>query len=255
MSEQILIDVTGAVMTVRMNRPEKKNALTRAMYTEMTTALRRADEDAAVRVVLLRGTDDCFTSGNDIVDFMQAPPTDETSPAFQFLRAVVAAKKPLVAAVTGPAVGIGTTMLLHCDLVYAGASARLHLPFINLALVPEGGSSLLLPQMLGHVRAAELLMLGEPFDAPTAQRYGIVNAVLPDEEVQAKALAAAQALAAKPPAAVQTTKAMLKRDQQAALDATIAYEAGLFAQRLQSPEAAEAFQAFMERRKPDFSKF
>lgn len=255
MSEQILVDVSGAVMTVRMNRPEKKNALTRDMYAHMAAALQRADEDAAIRVVLIRGTDDCFTSGNDIMDFMQAPPTDESSPVFQFLRAVVTARKPLVAAVTGPAVGIGTTMLLHCDLVYAGDTARLHLPFINLALVPEGGSSLLLPQMVGHVRAAELLLLGEPFDAATAASLGIVNAALPDAEVQARALAAAQALAAKPPAAVQMSKAMLKRSRQAAVEETIAYEALLFAQRLQSPEAAEAFQAFMERRKPDFSKF
>lgn len=255
MSEHIAVDVTGAVMTVRMQRPEKKNALTRAMYTALTDALRQADEDPGVRVVLLRGTDDCFTSGNDITDFMQAPPVDDSSPVFQFLRAIVTAQTPLVAAVTGPAVGIGTTMLLHCDLVYAGESARLHLPFVNLALVPEAGSSLMLPRMAGHVRAAELLMLGEPFGAATAQEFGLVNAVLPDGEVHARALDVAAKLAAKPPAALRLTKSLLKRSQRAEVEETIAYEARFFAERLQSPEAAEAFQAFMERRKPDFSRF
>ncbi len=255
MADQILVEQSGSILRIGINRPEKKNALTIAMYAAMTDALHAAESDPAIRVILIHGTSDCFTSGNDIMDFVQAPPTDETSPVFRFLHAIVGATKPLVAAVAGPAVGIGTTMLLHCDLVFAVQQTRFQLPFINLGLVPEAGSSLLLPRFLGHVRAAELLMLGEPFDGATALELGLVNQVVPNEEVIAVATDAARALAAKPPAAMRATKALLKQGVRDAVEATIATEGKLFAERLQSPEAGEAFQAFMERRRPDFSQF
>ncbi len=255
MTDQILSSIDDGVMTIRINRPEKKNALTVAMYAAMHEALQGADADDSVRVILITGTADVFSAGNDILDFIQNPPFDEDSPVGLFLQGIVRARKPVVAAVNGVAIGIGTTMLLHCDLVYAGEGARFRLPFVNLALTPEAGSSYLLPRMVGHQRAAELLMLGETFDAATAREIGFVNEVLPDEEVETKALAIAHELAAKPPAALRLTKALLKRGSAQALEETIRYELDQFRDLLQSPEAMEAFTAFMERRKPDFSKF
>ena len=255
MTDQILSSIEDGVMTIRINRPEKKNALTVAMYAAMHEALQTADDDDSVRVVLITGAEGVFSAGNDIMDFIQNPPFDEDSPVGLFLQALVRARKPVVAAVNGVAIGIGTTMLLHCDLVYAGEGARFHLPFVNLALVPEAGSSYLLPRMAGHQRAAQLLMLGDPFDAATAREIGFVNEVLPDGEVEERALTIARELAAKPPAALRLTKALLKRGSAQALEETIHYELNQFRDLLQSPEAMEAFTAFMERRKPDFSKF
>lgn len=255
MTDQIIVQQEGGIMTIRINRPEKKNALTLAMYSAMVTALQAAEADPAVRVIVFAGSPTCFTSGNDIMDFMQSPPTDASSPVFQFLQAIVEAKKPLIAAPAGLAIGIGTTMLLHCDLVYAGQETRFQLPFVNLALVPEAGSSYLLPRMMGHVRAAELLLLGGPFDTAKASEYGFVNAVLPNDQVLDAAMAAAADLAAKPPTAVRFSKELLKRYSGPIVAETIRIEAQLFAERLVSPEAGEAFAAFMERRQPDFSKF
>lgn len=254
-SDAILTSQDGHVLRIQMNRPEKKNALTVAMYTAMCDALDRAAADDGTRVVLLSGAPSCFTAGNDILDFMNVPPTDENSPVMRFLKTLVAFPKPLMAAVTGPAVGIGTTVLLHCDLVYAGESAVFRMPFVNLGLCPEAGSSYLLPLVMGHVRAAELLLLGGKFGPDKALAYGIVNGVVPDADLDAHALAKARELAALPPASVRLSKALMKRPHQAALVAAMTEEGAEFVQRLQSPEAIEAFTAFMEGRKPDFSKF
>ena len=255
MSDHIDIKIADSIQTVRFNRPEKKNALTMDMYSAMTEALRDADANADIRVTLITGGETMFTAGNDILDFLQTPPMDEQSPVVQFLFTISTAEKPIVAAVNGVAVGVGTTMLLHCDLVYAGENARLQLPFVNLALVPEAGSSLLLPQMMGHQRAAELLLLGDFFSAETGREAGFITQVCPDDQVLATAQAAALQLAAAPPAALRTAKALMKQANAERLQETIRTEAGYFGRMLQSPEAIEAFQAFTERRKPDFSKF
>lgn len=254
-TEHVQTDSQDGILTLQFNRPKKKNALTPAMYSALVDGLRRADDDGAVRVVLLTGTEGCFTSGNDIANFLNAPPTGESSPVFQFLMAICLAKKPIVAAVSGTAVGIGTTMLLHCDLVYAGASAVFQMPFVNLGLCPEAGSTLLLPRMMGHQRAAELLLLGEPFGAEAARDVGIVNIICPDGELMETAWARARQLAAQPPAAVCLAKSLLKRRTIADLRETIVEEGGCFRERLRSPEATEAMTAFLERRRPDFSRF
>ena len=254
-TKHILIDSQAGILRIQMNRPDKKNALTRAMYRTMADALIQADEDDSVRVVLITGTEDCFCAGNDLTDFRNASMPGQKHPPNPFIPALSRAKKPVVAAVTGVAIGIGTTMLLHCDLVYAGANARFHLPFVNLGLCPEFGSSVLLPLLMGHQRAAELLLLGEPFSAETAREVGIVNMVCPDEELLKTALEKARQLAAQPSASVRLTKALMKRGRDLAVTAAIEEEAGHFSKRLSSPEAREAFQAFAERRKPDFSRF
>lgn len=255
MTEHILVDKAQGIISIRFSRPEKKNALSQAMYAAIADAFAQAESDDAVRVILLAGTDDCFTSGNDLLDFLNNPPSGEDSPVARFLNAISQARKPVVAAVEGVAVGVGTTMLLHCDLVYAGESARLQLPFVNLALVPEAGSSRLLPDMLGHRRAAELLMLGEMFDARRAIELGIVNAVCPDTTSYDYARERALALAAKPPEAVRLTKELMKQGSQEAVREQMRAEMSIFRARLSSPEAQEAMQAFMERRAPDFTKF
>lgn len=254
-TDHIKSDFTEGILTLRFNRPEKKNALNLAMYSALAVAFWRADEDDAVRVILLAGSEGCFTSGNDLADFMSSPPTGEESPVMQFLHAISQARKPIVAAVSGAAVGVGVTMLLHCDLVYAGAGALFQMPFVSLGLCPEAGSTLLLPRMMGHQRAAELLLLGEPFGAETARRVGIVNVVCSDGELMETAHRKARQLAAQPAAAVRLAKALLKRGGAAAVRETIAEEGKRFVERLGSPEAGEALLAFMERRKPDFSGF
>ena len=251
----VLADQVEGILSIRLNRPEKKNALNLAMYAALTNALERADQDDAIRVILLTGSDSCFTSGNDLADFLALPATGEESPAIRFLRAISSARKPVVAAVSGLAVGIGVTMLLHCDLVLAAEDARFQMPFVNLALCPEAGSSLLLPRVMGHQRAAELLLLGEPFGAAVAREVGIVNRVCPDGDLQATARSLAKQLAAQPAAAVRLAKFLLKRDLAAPVQETIGVELGYFMERLKTPEAAEALQAFMERRQPDFSRF
>src|SRR5579871_5106721 len=206
MAEHIVVSIEDRILTLRLDRPEKKNALTRGMYLGMIEALKQADADPNVRVVLITGTEVCFTAGNDLVDFANATP-GETSPAIAYLQALAATQKPVIAAVGGVAVGIGTTMLLHCDLVYAASDARFQLPFVNLGLCPEAGSSVLLPELMGHRCAAELLFFGEPFNAETARVFGIVNAVLPGSELLPTAMAKAQLLAEKPPSALRITKA------------------------------------------------
>jgi enoyl-CoA hydratase/carnithine racemase len=246
---------SDGILTLRINRPEKKNALNLAMYQALANGLTEADGDDAIRVILICGCDDCFTSGNDLADFLAAPPTGPESPVMQFLTAVSEARKPLVAAVNGLTVGVGVTMLLHCDLVYAGRGAVFQMPFVNLGLCPEAGSTLLLPRIMGHQRAAELLLLGEVFNAGKACSLGIVTEICPDEAVLATARSKAVQLAAQPAAAVRLAKNLLKRDYAISLRETIAEEGKQFVARLKSPEAGEALQAFMQRRKPDFSQF
>ena len=243
------------VATIEIARPEKKNALTQVMYTTMADALIAAQADPAVRAVLITGQPGCFTSGNDLEDFMQRPAMDGVSPVLRFMQALLACDKPVVAAVTGAAVGIGTTMLLHCDLVYVSDEARLAMPFVSLGLVPEFASSLLIPGLLGAVRATEKLMLGEPFTGSDAVDCGIANAVLPAAEVVNHARRMAERFNALPPAAVQETKRLMRAPQRAQVLAVIKAENELFAQRLRSPEAKEAFQAFFQKRRPDFSAF
>ncbi len=254
-TDLIQADLREGILTVRINRPEKKNALNVAMYGALAEALQHADDDPTIRVVLLCGCDDCFTSGNDIADFVNAPPTGPDSAVLHFLNALTGAVKPIVAAVSGSAIGVGTTMLLHCDLVYAADTALFQMPFVTLGLCPEAGSTLLLPQMIGHQRASELLLLGESFTAVRAEQLGIVTAVLPQAELHRTARAKALQLAAQPAAAVRLTKALLKRGNSDALRETATLEIGCFLERLTSPEAQEALQAFMEHRKPDFSQF
>jgi enoyl-CoA hydratase/carnithine racemase len=246
---------TNGVAVIEIARPEKKNALTQAMYTAMTEAIVAADADSTIRALLITGQPGIFTSGNDLEDFMQRPPAGEDSPVFQFMKALADCGKPVVAAVTGGAIGIGTTMLLHCDMVYVSDEARLAMPFVGLGLVPEYASSLLVTQRVGHAKATELLLLGEPFNGESAVEMGIANAVLPAAEVVNHARRMAERFNALPPGAVRESKALMRRGQKALVRETIAVEGEIFGKRLRSPEAMEAFQAFFQKRKPDFSKF
>jgi enoyl-CoA hydratase/carnithine racemase len=245
----------NGVATIEIARPEKKNAITQAMYRQMAEALDAAVADNAVRAVLLTGQPGIFTSGNDIDDFMARPADGSESPAFVFMRALIGCDKPVVAAVTGAAIGIGTTMLLHCDFVYVSDEARLAMPFVGLGLVPEFASSLIVPQLLGNLRAAEKLLLGDPFTAADAVESGLANAVLPAAEVLNHARRIAERFNGLPPGAVRETKALMRRARNPALLETIQVEGAVFAKRLRSPEAQEAFSAFFQKRKPDFSKF
>ncbi|WP_114394743.1 enoyl-CoA hydratase [Oleisolibacter albus] len=244
-SEPVLIQDQDGVRTITMNRPEKRNALTPAMYSSMTAAMRSAEDDG-IRAVLFRGAGGFFTGGNDIMDFLSTPPVGEDSPVFQFLYALAEARLPLLAAVEGMAVGIGTTMLLHCDLVYATPDARFHVPFIDLGLVPEAGSSLLFPRTMGHARAARLLMLGEAIGAEEAMAAGILTGIVPADGFAATVEAKARTIAAKPAGAMRQTKALMK-PSQADLIATIQREGEIFSQCLRSPEAVAAFQAFLNK--------
>jgi enoyl-CoA hydratase/carnithine racemase len=249
----------NGVANIEIARPEKKNALTVAMYQAMTDALKAAKDDPAVRAVLFTGQPGIFTSGNDIEDFMQRAPGQGSdamdSPVFQFMRALIECDKPVVAAVTGAAIGIGTTMLLHCDFVYVSDEARLAMPFVGLGLVPEFASSLLVPQLMGQRRAAEKLLLGDPFTPEQAVECGIASAVLPAGEVINHARRIAERFNALPPGAVRESKQLMRGPQHAELLKTIRAEGEIFARRLRSPEAMEAFQAFFQKRKPDFSRF
>lgn len=250
----ILVTRTNAVLEILFNRPEKKNALTGAMYTALVDAFHQADADPAIRVVLLSGAGDSFTAGNDITDFQSRIATDAVFPATPFLVALSTLATPLVAAVHGSAIGVGTTMLAHADLVVASCSARFMMPFTSLGLVPEAASSLLFPRLVGHQRANALLLLGEPMDATTAHDWGLVNQVVDDADLMATARGLAARLAALPPEAVRQTKQLI-RNGRPDVAGRIEQELRLFRERLRSPEAAEAFQAFVEKRKPDFSRF
>ena len=245
----------NGVATIEIARPEKKNAITGAMYQQMADALTAATADGAVRAVLITGQPGIFTSGNDIEDFMKRPPGSTESPAFVFMKALIGCDKPVVAAVTGAAIGIGTTMLLHCDFVYVSDEARLAMPFVSLGLVPEFASSLIVPQLMGNARAAEKLLLGDPFTGADAVECGIANAVLPASEVAIHARRIAERFNALPPGAVRDSKRLMRRARSQATLETIAVEGELFGARLRSPEAQEAFSAFFQKRKPDFAQF
>lgn len=250
----ILIHADGGVTTITLNRVDKKNSITAAMYAAMADALDAAAADAATRVVVFQGHETIFSAGNDIGDFLNKPPAGMNSPVFRFLHGIAAFPKPVLAAVCGPAVGIGTTMLFHCDLVYAGDNAAFSMPFVNLGLCPEAASSLLVPQMLGYHRAAEALLMGEPFMAEAALEVGLANRVLPPTEANNYAQAQARKLAAKPLASLVETKRLMKKGQAALVTQQMAEEGASFGRMLGEPAAREAFTAFMERRKPDFSK-
>jgi enoyl-CoA hydratase/carnithine racemase len=255
MTEHVRINATAGILRLVLARPEKKNALTNAMYGALADALIRADSDRSVRAVLFEAEGDVFTAGNDINDFagVASGTLDRSAMrGFDFITQLGRAQKPLVAAVQGHAVGVGLTMLLHCDLVFVAEEAKLSVPFVNLALVPEAASSLLLPARIGHARAFAMFALGESIDGKTAHAYGLANAVLPRAEVRARALAAAEAVAARPLDSLIATKKLM-RDAEA-ITAVMAREVVVFGERLKSPEAAEAFRAFAERRPPDFRK-
>ena len=254
MTDHIKAEVSDRILTLIINRPEKKNALTVAMYAALADAVDGANDDPNVRVILITGSEDSYTAGNDLKDFLENPPTDASSPVFRFMHAIAGAQKPVVAAVNGLAIGIGTTMLLHCDLVYAVTTARFQLPFVNLGLVPELGSSLVLPSLAGRVRAAEFLMLGDMFDVTTAKDIGLVNAVCSADDLLPTAQKAAEKLAAKPLAALRQTKALMNADVDT-VHARIDAEAKVFGERLIGEEVKEAIAAFFEKRPPDFSKF
>jgi enoyl-CoA hydratase/carnithine racemase len=254
MTTEILTHAERGVMTITFNRLERKNAITSAMYGAMADALESAEADASIRVVVVQGHETVFSAGNDIGDFLNRPPAGMESPVFRFLRVIATFPKPLIAAVCGPAVGIGTTMLFHCDLVYAGDNAGFSLPFVNLGVCPEAASSLLAPQMLGYHRAAEALLLGEPFMAEAALEVGLVNRIVPPTEANTIAQTVARKLAAKPMASLIETKRLMKKGQQQLVLQQMADEGAAFTRLLVEPAAREAFGAFMEKRTPDFSK-
>jgi len=250
----ILTHTDAGVMTITFNRLDKKNSITSAMYGLMADAIAQAQSDDAVRVVVMQGHESIFSAGNDIADFLNHPPNTNEANVFRFLRGIASLQKPIVAAVAGPAVGIGTTLLFHCDLVYAGDNAAFSMPFVNLGLCPEAASSLLAPQMFGYHRAAEALLLGEPFYAEAALEVGLVNRVLPPTEVNGYAQAQARKLAAKPLSSLIATKRLMKGSQSAAVLAQMDVEIESFGRMLKEPAAQEAFGAFLAKRKPDFSK-
>jgi enoyl-CoA hydratase/carnithine racemase len=254
MSNDILVHTESGVRTITLNRLERKNSITADMYGAMADALESAAGDTAVRVAVIQGHETVFSAGNDIGDFLNKPPAGMDSPVFRFLRGIATFPKPLVAAVCGPAVGVGTTMLFHCDLVYAGDNAAFSMPFVNLGLCPEAASSLLVPRMLGYHRAAEALLLGEPFMAEAALEVGLVNRVLPPMEANSYAQTVARKLAAKPISSLVETKALMKQGQQQAVLQQMQDEGAVFARMLGEPAAKEAFGAFMAKRTPDFSK-
>ena len=257
MAQEIITQQQGSIFTIKMNRPEKKNAITQTMYRKMAEALKAADQDNAVKVVVLCGTTDMFTAGNDIKDFQAHSASRSEDNSFattDFFKAFLSLRKPLIAAVQGYAIGIGSTMLLHCDLVYAGRSATFSLPFVNLGLCPEFGSSLILPRLAGHQRAAELFMLGEAFTADHARSIGIVNQVFPDETLMEEVLRIADRLAQKPPVALMTTKKLMKGNWATDVLKAIETDGKMFFELMMGSEAAEAFAAFTENRKPDFSR-
>jgi enoyl-CoA hydratase/carnithine racemase len=254
MTEHVKTEISEGVMTLTLQRPEKKNAMTGAMYDTMSIALKQAEADSSVSVILFQGDGDSFTAGNDLADFASQArgETAVDSPAHRFIDTISKVGKPLVAAVQGNAVGVGTTMLLHCDLVYLAENARLVTPFVNLALVPEAASSRLLPLRIGHARAYAMFALGEPMDASAALAAGLANAVAPQADLRKRAHDAAIALTKRPAGSLSSTKKLMRDHQQIA--AQIAEEGQLFKERLKTPEAREAFAAFAERRQPDFSK-
>jgi enoyl-CoA hydratase/carnithine racemase len=252
-SQDILSHTEGSIFTLTFNRFEKKNSITAAMYQQLADALAAAKDDADIRVIVIQGHEAIFSAGNDLSEFLNSPPVSGNSPVFQFLAQISQFPKPIIAAVCGPAVGIGTTLLLHCDLVIAGDNAAFSMPFVNLGLCPEAASSLLVPQLMGYHRAAEALLLGEPFMAEAALEIGLVNRVVPPSEATRVAMQWAQKLAAKPITSLIETKRLLKKSSTAQITESMAEEGISFGRMLREPAAKEAFTAFMERRLPNFS--
>ncbi|TWD45525.1 enoyl-CoA hydratase-related protein [Pseudomonas sp. SJZ131] len=249
MPDAIHVEREGGLLTLRLNRPDKKNALTRAMYAQLAEALSEADQSPEINAVLITGSAECFTAGNDIADFIEQPPSNLDSPVFHFMLSLLDCRKPVIAAVAGAAVGIGTTLLLHCDLVYVSRDARLRMPFANLGLCPEFGSSLILPRLLGHAKAAELLLLGEGFSGEQAAAWGIATEALGSGEAAlAKAREMALRFEALPAEAVRISKQLMKAPDRELLRKVIEEEGALFTERLRSPEALAALSGFINRR-------
>jgi enoyl-CoA hydratase/carnithine racemase len=245
MTDHVLVSQSGGVCELRLNRPEKRNAITLDMYDALWDAIVRAEGDDEIRVILLSGAGASFTAGNDLGDFLSTPPAGEDRGGTRFVRLLPKIRKVLIAAVHGSTVGIGVTLLLHCDLVVASRNARLTLPFVKLGLVPEAGSSLLLPRLIGHQRAAELLLLGAPLDSATAFNIGLVNRVVEDHVLQEEARALAQAVAAQPAGSLRATKQLLR--SETGLTARIEEELQAFQERLSSAEFKSAAQAFFNK--------
>jgi enoyl-CoA hydratase/carnithine racemase len=250
----IIIERTDGILRVAFNRPQKKNAMTGAMYTNLADVFNESAEDEDIRVVLWYGAGGVFCAGNDVEDFLQHPPRPGDFPQGRLMDALIRFEKPIVAAVQGAAIGGGTTMLTHCDFVYASESAKFQLPFINLALVPEFGSSFSIPARVGHLRAAELFLLGEPFTASRALEIGLVTRVVPDGDLLAIATATAQKLAAKPGGALLASRRLIKQASMSQLKDAVNSENAVFMERVVSAEAKEALSAFLEKRPPNFSK-
>lgn len=254
-NSQVLVTQDEHILRIQFNRPERKNALSLAMYAAVADALLAASDEAQIRVIVLSGASDIFTSGNDLLDFMNEPTIHDKHPVVRFMYALLNCPKPVVAIVQGHAVGIGTTMLLHCDLVYAAQDARLQLPFVNLGLAPEYASSFLVPRLVGQQKAAELLLLGEAFTGADGEKMGFVNAAVPAAELVEFAEGKIQRLAQQPPAAVRRAKVLLKKTQSQSVEAALAAEFIGFAEGLNSEECKESVTAFFEKRAPDFSRF
>ena len=250
----IVTERSGSILRVELNRPAKKNAMTASMYATLADLFNGAAKDEGIRVVLWHGAGDSFCAGNDVGDFLKNPPGPGDSPQAQLMNALNDFNKPLIAAVRGAAVGGGTTMLTHCDFVYAGESAKFQMPFVNLALVPEFGSTWSVPARIGHIRAAELILLGLPFDAKRAEDLGLVTQVVPDQSVLAKATETAQTLAAKPAGALQACKRLMKRSSREQIKRALEIENEEFSARVNSADAKEAFSALLEKRALDFTR-
>ena len=250
----IITERSGSILRIQLNRPAKKNAMTSAMYIALADLLNAAAKDDGVRVVLWHGAGDSFSAGNDIQDFIKNPPGPGESPQARLIEALINFDKPIVAAVHGAAIGGGTTMLTHCDFVFASENAKFQMPFVNLALVPEFGSSCTVPARSGYLRAAELILLGLPFDSHRAADLGLVTRVIPDQELLPTATKTATALAEKSPGALQACKRLMKSSTREQLERAVKLENETFSERVHSPEAKEAFRAFLEKRPPDFTK-
>ena len=255
MSQYIDTLVEERILKIKINRADKKNALDLSMYQSLANAIKRADSDNNIRVTMITGVEDSFCSGNDIQDFLKNPPKDDSSPVLQFVRAMISAEKPIVAAVNGIAIGIGVTMLLHCDLVYASEDARFQMPFVNIGLCPEAGSTCILPLLMGHRKASEMLLLGDMFDVDTAIDVGIVNGKVLASELASVSLQAASRIAAQPPHATRATKGLLRAALQEQILSASQRENKNFMPMLDGEEAKEALTAFMEKRPADFSRF
>src|SRR3954469_6410730 len=254
MMDEIITERSGSVLRIELNRPTKKNAMTSGMYVTLANLFRNAAKDERIRVVLWHGAGDSFCAGNDVEDFLKNPPGAGATPQAQLMNALTDFDKPLIAAVHGAAIGGGTTMLTHCDFVYAGESAKFQMPFINLAVVPEFGASCSVPARIGHIRAAELILLGLPFDARRAADLGLVTQVVPDQTLLATASETARELAAKPAGALQASKRLMKQSFREQIKAAMKAENEEFSAQVRSADAKEALSAFLQKRLPDFTK-